>query len=102
MRRGLVFTLLNMHFLMLLLTIYVAFVGIEQMPAYRSYLPTRVSAAYYWWHSEFNGYPLTDFTPSGGCIEIPQIRPYNEDLPDGTKYDDLNEITPIQIKRWCS
>jgi len=102
MRRGLVFTLMNMYFLLLLLTVYVSTVVSEQMPALRSYLGARSDAATYWILSEFNAYPLADRVVGGGCILVPQIRPYNENLPDGTTYDDLNVIAPLMLTRRCS
>lgn len=100
MRRGLVFTLMNMYFLLLLLTIYVSFVVIPQMPEHRTYFHARNVAAEYWWNSEFRGVPEANYTPSGGCIEIPQVVPYNEGLGK-TYYDDLNEIAPLLLTRWC-
>ena len=102
MKRGLVFTLMNMYYLVLLLTIYVSAVVAPQMPLTSSYLRARNNAAEYWWLSEFNRSPIADYTPMGGCVLVPQIRLYNEDLPDGTVYDDLNEIADILLVRRCS
>lgn len=100
MRRGVVFTLMNMYFLALLLTIYVSFILLPQMPQYRSYFRARNNAVEYWWHSEFNGYPEANFTPSGGCIAVPQVVPYNDTLGK-TSYDDMNEIAQLLLVRRC-
>lgn len=100
MRKGLVFTLMNMYFLALVLTMYVSFASIPQMPKYRSYFHVRNAAVEYWWLSEFNGHPEGNFTPSGGCIIVPQVVPYNETLGK-TSYDDLNEVAQLLSVRRC-
>ena len=99
MRKGLVFTLMNMYYLVLLLTIYVAAVVIPQMPSTSSYFRARNNAAEYWWLSEFNNSSAV-FPASGACVEVPQIFPYNE-TTGMTSYDDLNVVAPIVRQRRC-
>ncbi len=102
MRRGLVFTLFAVYFLALLLSVYTAFVLIPRMPAFRSYTSALDDASLYWWASEYNAQPISNNVVAGGCVLVPQIRPYNDNLPDGHIYDDLNEIAPLILTRRCA
>ena len=99
MKRGLVFTLMNMYYLVLLLTIYVSAVVAPQMPLTSSYLRARNNAAEYWWLSEFNNTTAV-FPGSGACLAVPQIFPYNE-TTGMVAYDDMNVVAPLLLQRRC-
>ncbi|GEM_PF-3174556 len=102
MRRGLVFTLFTVYVLALILSVYTAFVIVPRMPPYRTYSSALQDAALYWWASEYNAQPISNNILAGGCILVPQIRPYNDNLPDGHIYDDLNTIAPLILTRRCA